>query len=122
MESEKVGETSKQNERHPPRELPFLCQIRDLYSRYAKRERKQKKAETDHQRNERMMAQWTARVGYFTAFLVLFSAVGNWIIYGQLKEMRSGGDDTKRLVEAARSPPMPPKMPWKSPEKPLNFS
>jgi hypothetical protein len=79
MESEKVGAAGEDQERQPPRKSAIFHALRDLYSRYTRQERKQKKSETDHQRNERMMARWTPRAGYFTGFLVLFPAVLSYV-------------------------------------------
>jgi hypothetical protein len=100
--SEPVSNDEEAEKRKPPRKVAVLGVFRDLYRRIAGAETQKKKAETDHQRNERRMAQWTARVGYFTGFLVLFSAIGNWIIYGQLQEMKATSKQTDDLVISAQ--------------------
>lgn len=102
MVSEEVRAANEGDKRNPPREIVAFRIFRTLYNRHSRAKAKKEKEETGHQRNERRMAQWTARVGWFSGFLVFFSAVGNWIIYSQLREMRFSGEDTKQLIKAAQ--------------------
>jgi len=92
MEDGEVSQTDKGDERNPPREL----------GRHGAKKIQKKKAYTDHQLNERTMANWSRRVGYFTGALLVASVASNLIIYGQLLEMRSSGEDTKQIIATAK--------------------
>ncbi len=100
MVREEIGEPEKSDEGEPPRDAVNLGILSSLYNRHSRAKAKKKKAYTDHQRNERTVAQWSVRVGLFTAILAATSVFGNWVIYKQLREMQSSGEDTKRLIAA----------------------
>ena len=102
MEAEEVSQTEQNKGRKPSGQTPIFGIFRDIYQRHRGAKRKKEKEYTFHQENERTVANWSRRVGLFTLFLVLFSGLGNWIIYGQLQEMRSSSEDTKALVKAAQ--------------------
>ena len=100
--SEEIGETDKSEQRKPPRNTAILGAFRAFNRTIGREKAAKKKAETDHQRNERTVANWSRRVGLFTAILAITSIFGNWVIYKQLLEMQSSGEDTKALVKAAQ--------------------
>ena len=56
--------------------------------------------ETDHQRHERMVAQWTRRVGWFTLITVVVTAATAWILHGQQNIMQG----TLNLMAADERP------------------
>jgi hypothetical protein len=89
-----VGEeTSKPNEevkRHPPPKPALVIRVLRALKRHYHRSRpKLGKSETEHTRNERVMALWTRRVGIFTFFLFVISAATADIFYRQLAVMRA---------------------------------
>jgi uncharacterized protein (UPF0333 family) len=102
METEEVGHPEKGEERNPPWKSMILSVFRTFGNTKRGKHGTRHKPYTDHQLNERRIAGWTRNVGWFTFALVLTSAVGNWIIYSQLKEMRSSSEDTKQLIKAAQ--------------------
>ena len=102
MVSEKVRTPNEGEKRKPPRK-PVILRIYRNFKRHQNRAKaKKQKTETDHQRNERTMAEWTRHVGRFTAALVATAIIGNLIIWMQLREMKSSGEDTKQLIKAAQ--------------------
>ena len=102
MEDEKTGQASKGEEGNPPRKTAIFRIARALLHRYGANNAQKKKEYTFHQENERTMASWSRRVGYFTAALFVASLISNLIIYGQLREMQSSSADTQKLVDAAQ--------------------
>ena len=110
MTHQEERQQDKEDERAPPPRkvaiVRFLRALKRQYHRYAA-EAEQRKA--DHTENERSMARWTRQVGIFTIVLSIISGLSAGISYwallaiqGQLGEMKSGGEDTKRLIEAAQ--------------------
>jgi hypothetical protein len=102
METEEVSQTEQNKGCKPPRKPAIFGIFRDLYQRHRGDKRKKEKEYTFHQENERTMANWSRRVGLFTFILAATSIFGNWVIWKQLKEMQSSGEDTKALVKAAQ--------------------
>lgn len=76
MEGEEISQPDKAEGRNPPREPAILGIFGRLYNRHRGAKRKEDKAYTFHQENERTMASWSRRVGWFTGLLVFFSGVG----------------------------------------------
>lgn len=102
MEAEEIRQPEKDEERNPPREPAIIGVLGRLYNRHRGAKGKKDKEYTFHQSNERRMANWARVVGWFTGALVLTSAFANWVIYQQLQEMRSSGEDTRALVKATQ--------------------
>ena len=77
----------------PPKKPPVIVRVLRHFKR---RRHKANKRQTEHQKNERMMARWTRRVGVFTIILAAAAIASAVIFYrqqttmhGQLKEMRA---------------------------------
>ena len=102
MVSEEAGKTEEGEEREPPRETVIFSVFRAFNRRKGRSKAKKQKSYTDHQLNERTVANWSRRVGLFTAILAITSIFGNWVIYKQLLEMQSSGEDTKLLIKATQ--------------------
>ena len=81
-----------------PRRSTIVRILRTLKRRSHSREREQEK---EHADNERMMARWARRVGWFTVVLAVCAIANVWLIKLQLGEMHSGGLDTHNLAVAA---------------------
>jgi hypothetical protein len=62
---------------------------RALVRQINKSRRGRQPAESAHQINERMMAVWTSRVGWFTGALVIVGLITAWIFQGQLNVMQA---------------------------------
>lgn len=82
----------------PPRpQRRIIIRVFRAFQRYENRKRRRREEnETPHERNERIMAQWARRVGWFTLALVVVGVVsacifGNQlsVMQGQLNEMRA---------------------------------
>jgi hypothetical protein len=100
-EPERNAEESQ--ERHPPpspRKPVVVRVFRALKRQINRTRRRREKNETTHQINERMMAQWTRRVGWFTGALVVVSVVTACIFWRQLNVMQRQLDDAE-IQEAA---------------------
>jgi len=83
MPSQPYTQTNEQQERNPPSpRKPVVVRIlRALKRQYHHAKRYGKKGETEHQRNERTMAQWTRRLGMLTIVLAFIAAVTAVILY-----------------------------------------
>jgi hypothetical protein len=57
-------------------------------------------SETSHQKNERLMASWTRRVGIFTAVLAATSIVTGVIFFYQWRAMHEANEDTRNALIA----------------------
>ncbi len=81
------------NMRPRPSKPVIVRIIRSLKRQYHRLEWNQKKTETPHQVNERMMALWTRRLGIFTVILAIIGAITAYILYET--------DQTSRLRDRA---------------------
>jgi hypothetical protein len=97
-----IGEPERKREesqeRHPPqstREPVVVRVFRALKRQINRTSRRPEKNETPHQINERMMARWTRRVGWFTGALVVVSAVTACIFWRQLNVMQDQFDEMR---------------------------
>jgi hypothetical protein len=91
--------TEENERRNPPRRRKpaVVVRIFRAFLRHKNSLRRQRqKEETPHQINERRIASWTARVGWFTAALVAVSIVTALIFQGQLNVMQGQLDAMKR--------------------------
>jgi hypothetical protein len=84
-EPESQRESGQEAQRAPrkPRQSVVLCIVRAIKRCRNGSESQNKKPETAHQKNERMMAEWTRRVGKFTLALVGVSIVTAIIFWRQ---------------------------------------
>jgi hypothetical protein len=57
-------------------------------------------SETSHQKNERLMATWTRRVGIFTAVLAATSIITGFIFFYQWRAMHEANEDTRNALIA----------------------
>jgi hypothetical protein len=108
MTSEPESQREERQEGHKPRQPSksmVICVIRAIKCRFNCAERQNKKPETAHQINERMMARWTRRVGVFTAALVFVAIVTGVIFWRQLGVMQGQLDEAKkqRLITIAQT-------------------
>jgi hypothetical protein len=88
--SEPQGNEQQAQQRHPPKKPPVIVRI----FRYFERQRHRREGrETEHDRNERMTARWTRRLGIFTIILAAIGAFTAWILYET--------DQTSRTVQRA---------------------
>jgi hypothetical protein len=80
--SDPNSKTNKIEQRNRPPPKPLIVRIFRTFKRqYHHAKRYGKKGETEHQRNERMMAKWTLRLGIFTIVLAFVAAVTAGILY-----------------------------------------
>jgi hypothetical protein len=99
MISAPESETEKDQTRQPPprRKPPPLIRIFRAFKRYKNRQDGRRQVgETPHQANERRIADWTARVGWFTFALVVISLITAGIFQRQLSVMRGQLDAMER--------------------------
>ena len=81
MPHDPKGQGHANREGKSPKRGPAIVRVLRVLNRqyhYAKRDRK--KGETEHQRNERMMARWTRLLGIFTVILALIAGLTAWIL------------------------------------------
>jgi hypothetical protein len=93
-------------ERHPPppSRKPVIVRIyRAFIRRKNSRRCSSEKEETPHQINERMMAQWTRRVGWFTGALVMVGIVTACIFWRQLTVMQGQLDEMEKSFTVDRA-------------------
>jgi hypothetical protein len=70
------------SENPPPPRKPFIIRIlRTLKRQYHHAKRYGKKGETEHQKNERIMARWTRLLGILTFVLAVIASLTAWILY-----------------------------------------
>jgi hypothetical protein len=62
-------------------------------------------SESENDRNHRMVAKWTRRVGQFTLLLVIATGFSDFFIWKQLKVATSQAEDTREQLKAYVSPP-----------------
>ncbi len=70
------------NQNHwPPKKTLVVRVFRTIKRQLHRYKRYRQKKGTEHQINERMMARWTRRLGYFTIVLTIITGVTGWILY-----------------------------------------
>src|SRR5262245_6711772 len=77
-------EVQKSEQVQPPKRprKPVIVRIFHAFKRQKNKNRSRgEKDQTQHQINERMMAQWTRRLGTFTFFMALIAGITAWILY-----------------------------------------
>jgi hypothetical protein len=97
------GDAQKPDEGRQPQRIrrPVIIRVYRGFVRQINRSRgRQKPPQNLHQINERMMAVWTSRVGWFTGALVLVSIVTAFIFKGQLNVMQGQLDEMKLTRDA----------------------
>jgi hypothetical protein len=93
MDSDENSQGGEGDQRKPPPKTSIVCLFSGLKSKFHKYTRKKQKPATEHQRNERMTARWTQRLGFFTILLAMIGIVTAWILYET--------DQTARLTNRA---------------------
>jgi hypothetical protein len=73
------GKTDQGN--RPPKKSSIIRVFRTLKRQYHHAKRYGKKGETEHQRNEKMMARWTRRLGILTIVLAFIAGITACILY-----------------------------------------
>jgi hypothetical protein len=75
---EPEGDGQEEQQRHPPKRKPAIIRVLRSFKR---QRHSRKRPQTEHQRNEYMMARWTRRLGILTVALAVIAAFTAWILY-----------------------------------------
>jgi hypothetical protein len=102
MVGKKDGPNDTDGGRKPNREAVIIRIFRAFKRQSVRQTTRPKKGETDHQRNERMMAGWTRRVGIFTIVLAGVAVIGAVISYYQWRALHSTDEATHIAASAAK--------------------
>jgi hypothetical protein len=81
VDSEPNGNGAQANKGNGPPKKPALIRVIRTIKRQLHRYQRHRKRRTDHQINERMMARWTRRLGYFTLALTIIGGITGWILW-----------------------------------------
>ncbi len=93
MSSDPEGQGKETQKRQPPKPRPTIVRVFRALKRYENRRRR--RAKSQHQANERMLARWTRHVGLFTGALVLVGIVTAVIFSRQLNVMQGQLDEMR---------------------------
>jgi len=96
------GERNEGRDWQPPKKPPLIIRVFRHLKRRNNRRRAQQKKETDQQRNERLIANWTRRVGIWTIVVAIAAILSDVIFFNQLRAMWDANQDTRKVANAAK--------------------